>query len=264
MTTDSANAMTEDSVLSTDIAADPPAVAALALQARNVTQEVSGPDGKLTILKDINFDAKPGERVAIVGVSGSGKSTLLGLLAGLDTPSHGEIFLDNIKLNDLDEDGRARLRAGRVGFVFQDFQLLRSMTALENVALPLEMTQHELALTNIQQRATEMLDQVGLSHRLHHYPEQLSGGEQQRVAIARAFAAQPKILFADEPTGNLDRNTAGQILDLLVMLNESRKTTMVIVTHDTQLANRCHRYVELAGGEIIKRVNAGDRAQVST
>jgi putative ABC transport system ATP-binding protein len=217
----------------------------------------------LVILNNIDFSVRRGERVAIVGVSGSGKSTLLGLLAGLDKPSDGDIVLDGVKLADLDEDGLAKLRAGRVGFVFQDFQLLRSMTALENVALPLEMTQHALGQSDIQQRATAMLTHVGLGHRIYHYPEQLSGGEQQRVAIARAFAAEPDILFADEPTGNLDRDTAGQILDLLVMLNDSRGTTMIIVTHDTRLASRCHRYVELAGGEIINRVDNGDASAVN-
>jgi putative ABC transport system ATP-binding protein len=184
--------------------------------------------------------------VAILGVSGSGKSTLLGLLAGLDTPSRGRVFLDGSDLSRLDEDGRAQLRAARVGFVFQSFHLLPSLTALENVMLPLELA----GKPSPEDHAREILRRVDLSERLHHYPSQLSGGEQQRVAIARAFAVRPKILFADEPTGNLDQKTGERIIELLFALNREQATTLALVTHDAALAKHCDRHLELEAGRL--------------
>ncbi len=189
----------------------------------------------------------PGESVAVVGVSGSGKTTLLSLLAGLDLPTSGQIFLDGICLNRLDEDGRAAVRGDLVGFVFQNFQLLPSLTALENVMLPLELKGERRAAA----RAREYLGRVGLEHRLHHTPRQLSGGEQQRVALARAFVTEPAILFADEPTGNLDRRTGAQVIDLLFELNRAHGTTLILVTHDEILARRCRRTIVLDGGRIV-------------
>jgi len=200
----------------------------------------------LTILQDIDLTVMPGEALAIVGASGSGKSTLLGLLAGLDVPSSGAVTIDGEDLFSLDEDGRARLRAAKVGFVFQAFQLLPAFTALENVMLPLELAGRSDAST----AARAMLDRVGLGQRLAHYPKHLSGGEQQRVALARAFVVQPRILFADEPTGNLDAQTGAAIIDLLFELNAERGTTLVLVTHDESLARRCARIVRLAGGRV--------------
>lgn len=217
------------------------------MQAENLGKQVSSPEGLLTILSDINFSIHKGETLAVTGVSGSGKSTLLGLLAGLDTPTQGRVILDGTDLGTLDEDGRARMRNHRVGFVFQSFQLLPSLTALENVMLPLELS----GATEPENEARERLVEVGLGERLHHYPSQLSGGEQQRVAIARAFAGEPSILFADEPTGNLDQKTARQIIDLLFMLNSDRGTTLILVTHDSVIANHCERSLALAGGRII-------------
>jgi putative ABC transport system ATP-binding protein len=201
----------------------------------------------LTILDDISFDVRAGEAVAIVGVSGSGKSTLLGLLAGLDTPSAGRVRIDGHELYALDEDGRAALRARIVGFVFQSFQLLPAMTALENVMLPLELAGNRAA----ESAARAMLDRVGLSARLGHYPKQLSGGEQQRVAIARAFVTQPALLLADEPTGNLDAATGRQIIELMFELNRERGTTLLLVTHDEGLSRRCDRVLRLAGGRLV-------------
>lgn len=217
------------------------------VQAENLTKQVESPEGQLIILQDINFSMHKGETLAVVGVSGSGKSTLLGLMAGLDIPSAGKIILDGTDLNTLDEDGRARMRNHRVGFVFQSFQLLPSLTALENVMLPRELA----GAAEPEKEALEQLAEVGLAERVHHYPNQLSGGEQQRVAIARAFAGEPSILFADEPTGNLDQKTAKQIIDLLFKLNSERSTTLVLVTHDTVLADHCDRSLTLAGGKII-------------
>lgn len=220
------------------------------MQAEHLGKQVSSPgspDGLLTILDNINFSLQTGESLAIVGVSGSGKSTLLGLLAGLDVASNGRVLLDNIDLNTLDEDGRARLRNQRVGFVFQSFQLLKSLTALENVMLPLELA----GVKNPEKIATERLIEVGLRERLGHYPNQLSGGEQQRVAIARAFAASPKILFADEPTGNLDQKTARHTIELMFRLNREHGTTLVLVTHDLAIAGLCERRLTLAGGSIV-------------
>jgi putative ABC transport system ATP-binding protein len=203
--------------------------------------------GSLDILADIELRIHAGEAVAIVGVSGSGKSTLLGLLAGLDLPSNGQVRLATHELNRLDEDGRARVRSQLVGFVFQSFQLLPGMTALENVMLPLELA----AVPAPREQATRLLERVGLAARLTHYPKQLSGGEQQRVAIARAFSMQPAILFADEPTGNLDSATGNTIIDLLFELNRERGTTLVLVTHDEALAARCDRHIRLEAGRSV-------------
>jgi len=202
--------------------------------------------GSLDILTNIDLRIREGEAVAIVGVSGSGKSTLLGLLAGLDLPSSGRVVLGAQELNRLDEDGRARVRSQLVGFVFQSFQLLPGLTALENVMLPLELA----AAPDPRQQAMRLLERVGLVARLTHYPKQLSGGEQQRVAIARAFSCRPAILFADEPTGNLDSATGSTIIDLLFELNRERGTTLVLVTHDEALAARCERHIRLEAGRI--------------
>ena len=220
------------------------------LKTRGLTKVVRTLDGDMAILKGIDLEIKAGESVAIVGVSGSGKSTLLGLLAGLDDVTDGQIILDGVDIGTLDEEGRAQLRSRLVGFVFQSFQLLPGLTAVVNVMLPLEIRQHEKSWkpADAQQRARHYLTQVGLSHRLQHYPKQLSGGEQQRVAIARAFANQPAILFADEPTGNLDHKTGAQIIDLLFELNQKNKTTLVLVTHDTKLADRCQRKLIMEDG----------------
>ena len=219
-------------------------------QAVIVTEElgkrVTLPEGELTLLGDIDLSIFPGEAVAVVGASGAGKSTLLSLLAGMDTPSSGRVYLDGVELSALDEDGRARLRAARVGFVFQAFHLLPNLTALENVMLPLELAGHGDAGA----AAHEALERVGLAQRLRHYPKQLSGGEQQRVALARAFAPQPKVLFADEPTGNLDSVTGQRIIDLLFAMNREHATTLVLVTHDEQLAQRCSRRLELDAGRL--------------
>ncbi|MBH3338485.1 ABC transporter ATP-binding protein [Pseudomonas mendocina] len=220
------------------------------LAARNLSKVVSSAEGKLTILHDLDLELSKGDSLAIVGSSGSGKSTLLGLLAGLDLPSGGAVLLAGKNLSELDEDQRARLRAEHVGFVFQSFQLLDSLNALENVMLPLELEGH----ADARQRARALLERVGLGQRLTHYPRQLSGGEQQRVAIARAFAAEPDVLFADEPTGNLDSHTGERISDLLFQLNQERGTTLVLVTHDERLAHRCQRLIRLEGGHLIDRV----------
>ena len=217
------------------------------VQARDLGKQVSSPNGPLVILDAVSLDIHAGEQVAVLGASGSGKSTLLGLLAGLDQPTSGEVILDGQALSKLSEDGRAALRAGRVGFVFQDFHLLGGLTALENVMLPLELAGREDA----RERAGTVVEQVGLSARAGHYPNQLSGGEQQRVALARAFAAQPSVLFADEPTGNLDQRTGAQIIDLLFALNADHRTTLVLVTHDPALAERCGRRLHLEGGRLI-------------
>jgi len=216
-------------------------------QAQNIGKVVASPEGPLTILDDVSFTLEAGEALAITGASGSGKSTLLGLLAGLDLPTTGRIILDGTELAALDEDGRARLRAGRVGFVFQSFQLLPSLTALENVMLPLELAGSAAAAP----AAQELLARVGLGARARHYPSQLSGGEQQRVAIARAFAGNPRILFADEPTGNLDRATGERVIELLFALNAERGTTLVLVTHDENLARRATRRLHLDAGRVV-------------
>jgi putative ABC transport system ATP-binding protein len=201
---------------------------------------------ELTVLKDISFDVEPGGFVAIVGPSGSGKTTLLGLLAGLDRPSSGRVWLDGQDLAELDEDGRARLRRERIGFVFQSFQLIPTLTALENVQVPLELAGGDGAA-----HARDLLDRVGLGGRGHHYPAQLSGGEQQRVALARAFSNRPRILFADEPTGNLDVSTGAVIIDLMGEHNRQVGTTLVLVTHDPDLASRAHRTIRLADGRVV-------------
>ncbi|MEO5566788.1 MAG: ATP-binding cassette domain-containing protein [Luteimonas sp.] len=205
------------------------------------------PDSELTILEDISFRIGDGDTVAIVGASGSGKSTLLSLLAGLDLPSSGSVHLDGAALSALDEDGRARIRGEKVGFVFQSFQLLPSLTALENVMLPLELRGDHDA----EGPARAILDKVGLGERLGHYPRQLSGGEQQRVALARAFVTAPSLLFADEPTGNLDTHTGEAIIELLFALNQDAGTTLVLVTHDEQLAVRCGRRLRLDSGRLV-------------
>ncbi|CDF85010.1 Uncharacterized ABC transporter ATP-binding protein YbbA [Pseudomonas knackmussii B13] len=217
------------------------------LTARNLSKVVPSTEGELTILHDLSLALNRGDSLAIVGSSGSGKSTLLGLLAGLDVPSEGSVELAGQRLETLDEDQRARLRAAHVGFVFQSFQLLDSLNALENVMLPLELDGRRDA----RQQARELLERVGLGQRLTHYPRQLSGGEQQRVAIARAFAAEPDVLFADEPTGNLDTATGERISDLLFELNRERHTTLVLVTHDERLAHRCRRLIRLESGHLI-------------
>lgn len=206
--------------------------------------------GELTILQDIAFSVMPGECVAIVGASGSGKSTLLGLLAGLDLPSRGEVSLDGVGLNALDEDARARLRGRLLGFVFQSFQLLPALTALENTMLPLELAGQRDAA----EQARTWLQRVGLGHRLQHFPRQLSGGEQQRVALARAFAPAPRLVLADEPTGNLDAATGRQIIDLMFELNQTAGTTLLLVTHDEAIAGRCRRRLRIAEGRLVEDV----------
>lgn len=212
----------------------------------------------LSILKAIDLQVKSGESIAIIGASGSGKTTLLSLLAGLDLPTSGEIYLKGLPLHQYDEEQRSHVRAQHVGFIFQSFLLINSLTALENVMLPLELANE----TNIKQRAIEMLSKVGLADRVEHYPGQLSGGEQQRVAIARSFICQPDILFADEPTGNLDTNTGETIVKLLFELNEQLGTTLVLVTHDQSLADRCQRQIVMSGGEIMQTTDVNKIAEV--
>ena len=214
--------------------------------AEGVTKQVATPDHVLTIVRDATFAVAAGEAVAILGASGSGKSTLLGLLAGLDVPTAGRVRIDGEDLFALTEDGRASLRARMVGFVFQSFQLLPALTALENVMLPLELA----GIAGAAASARAVLGRVGLAERLGHYPRQLSGGEQQRVAVARAFVTQPRLLFADEPTGNLDSATGEQVIELLLGMKRERGTTLVLVTHDADLARRCDRRIHIAGGEI--------------
>ena len=214
--------------------------------AEAVGKVVDGPGGRLTILRDLDLMVAAGEAVAILGASGSGKSTLLGLLAGLDQASTGRLSLCGAVLNDLDEDGRAALRSGRVGFVFQDFQLLPTLTALENVLLPLELT----GADRPDGVAAAVLERVGLAERAGHYPSQLSGGEQQRVAIARAYATGPEVLFADEPTGNLDQATGEQVIDLLLQLRADTAAALVLVTHDERLAERCDRRLLMRDGRL--------------
>ena len=217
------------------------------LVAQSVTKQVISPEGSLTILSDVSFSMDKGDSVAVVGASGAGKSTLLALLAGLDLPTEGQIWLNGVNLTDLDEDGRADVRAASVGFVFQSFHLVPSLNALENVMLPLELASKD----SPRQAASEILSQVGLADRWSHYPAQLSGGEKQRVAIARAFATEPAVLFADEPTGNLDSQTGGHVMDLMFELNRDSSTTLVLVTHDRALAERCDRTIGLDAGRLI-------------
>ena len=217
------------------------------LQARQLSKEYQSGDHRLAVLRDVNFTIPDGAFVAVVGPSGSGKTTLLGLLAGLDVPTHGTVLLDGEDLTKLSEDRRAQLRGAKVGFVFQSFQLIPTLTALENVQVPLELRGDAGAPV----RARELLARVGLGDRVHHFPNQLSGGEQQRVAIARAFSNAPRLLFADEPTGNLDSETGAHIVELLETLNRESHTTIVLVTHDLALARRAQRIIRLADGVVI-------------
>jgi len=216
------------------------------VQAISLTKHVRSSDTQLTILQDINLEVSIGEAVSIVGASGSGKSTLLGLLAGLDIPSSGKVYLDGEDIFSLSEDDRAELRSRVLGFVFQSFQLLPVLTAIENVMLPLELS----GVSNARKVALELLGRVGLEARLNHYPKQLSGGEQQRVAIARAYVTHPILLLADEPTGNLDSSTGTQIIELMFELNREKNTTLILVTHDEAISSRCTRQVKLVGGKI--------------
>ena len=220
----------------------------LVVEVTNLLKEVSTAEAKLTIVNNANFTVAAGDTVAVVGASGSGKSTLLGLMAGLDMPTSGEVKIDGVSIFGLSEDGRAKLRGERVGFVFQSFQLLPSLTALENVMLPLELA----GAPNATARAQAILQRVGLGARMTHYPKQLSGGEQQRVAIARAFVTEPKLLFADEPTGNLDGKTGAAMVDLLFTLNRERGTTLILVTHDHTLAKRCARRLVIVDGVVTE------------
>ena len=217
-----------------------------ALQADNLSKIVTSPEGMLTILDQVSLQVSHGERIAIIGASGAGKSTLLGLLAGLDLPTSGKVWLGGSELTALDEDGRAALRANEVGFVFQSFHLIPSLTALENVMLPLELANHEHPL----QAAMQALQNVGLGERAGHYPRQLSGGEKQRVAIARAYVIQPTVLFADEPTGNLDYQTGEAVVEVLFRMNREYGTTLVLVSHDLGLADRCDRIIRMEAGHI--------------
>jgi len=226
----------------------------IVIRARDVTKVVRSGDDPLTILDAVSFDVVSGESVAIVGASGSGKTTLLGLLAGLDRPTSGEVWLGSTALNGLSEDACASLRQRWLGFVFQSFQLLPALTALENVMLPLELA----GAGDATKRAREWLSRVGLSSRSSHYPKQLSGGEQQRVAIARAFSGEPKVLMADEPTGNLDGHTGGEVAELMFALNRERGTTLVLVTHEMSLASRCARRLSLAEGKLVADQRAGE------
>lgn len=219
------------------------------IEVTDLEKNVASPDGELVILHDINLTILSAEAVAIVGASGSGKSTLLGLMAGLDVPTSGSVMIQGRDLFALNEDGRAEVRRNMIGFVFQSFQLLPNLTALENVMLPVELSGQQHGARDT---AREFLDRVGLASRLQHYPRQLSGGEQQRVAIARAFAAQPALLFADEPTGNLDQRTGDRIIDLLFDINHERATTLVLVTHDESLSARCNRSLHLDAGRLLK------------
>lgn len=219
-----------------------------ALKADSIVKHVSNAEHDLTILNNVSLSVEAGKSLAIIGPSGAGKSTLLGLLAGLDVPTSGDIWIGEHKITAMDEEGRAAVRAQQVGFVFQTFQLLASLTALDNVALPMELAADRQA----GERARDYLQKVGLAERLTHYPRQLSGGEQQRVAIARAFACQPSILFADEPTGNLDQATGQKISDLLFELNRQEGTTLVLVTHEQRLAERCDDVIVIDGGEIAR------------
>jgi len=224
------------------------------IETRHLSKQVTGPEGELVILREVDLAVRAGEALAIIGASGTGKSTLLGLLAGLDTASTGRVNLFGQDLGAFDEDGRAALRAGRVGFVFQSFQLLPGLTALENVMLPLELNG---VSRRAEATARDSLARVGLTARARHYPHQLSGGEQQRVAIARAFAPQPQVLFADEPTGNLDQNTGLKVIELLFSLRDEHGAALVMVTHDTDLTAWCDRRQRLAGGRLEPADNGG-------
>ncbi len=219
----------------------------IVLAAENLSKSYPSGDRQLVVLDQVSFEAEQGSRLAIMGPSGSGKTTLLGLCAGLDVPSLGTVSLMGFKLNAMNEDDRAYLRNQYTGFVFQNFQLLSTLTALENVMVPLELRGEK----NVSAKAKALLDRVGLAERLHHYPSQLSGGEQQRVAIARAFITEPKILFADEPTGNLDEENASQVVDLLFGINGESKTTLILITHNPELARKADRILEMKGGKVV-------------
>jgi putative ABC transport system ATP-binding protein len=229
------------------------------LVARELTKEYLSGGRPLAVLRDVSFDVAAGSFTAIVGPSGSGKTTLLGLLAGLDVPTRGRVLLDGTDLSTLDEDARARVRGERVGFVFQSFQLIPTLTAVENVAVPLELRGERGA----ERRAAELLERVGLAGRGHHFPAQLSGGEQQRVAVARAFVNRPRVLFADEPTGNLDTATGARIVELLEALNREDGTTIVLVTHDLALAARAGRVIRLADGRVVSDTTGADLAALA-
>ncbi len=218
---------------------------------KSLTKRVATADGELTILEDINFTVDGGQTVAIVGASGSGKSTLLGLLAGLDVPTSGSVSIAGVNLFGLDEDGRAALRKEKLGFVFQSFQLLGHLTALENVMLPLELRPDRYSSAEARELASQMLARVGLGARMRHYPKVLSGGEQQRVALARAFVAEPPLLLADEPTGSLDARTGVAVMDLMFALNSERGSTLILVTHDSKVADLCQRELTIAAGRLI-------------
>ena len=220
----------------------------LAIKVVDLEKSVKTQEGMLNILKGIELEVKQGESIAIVGPSGAGKSSLLGLLAALDTPTSGEVFLDGVALSNLNEEQKAALRKEKVSFIFQSFMLVDTLTALENVMLPAELA----GVKDAKQKALDMLDKVGLSHRLTHLPKQLSGGEQQRVAIARAFISEPKVLFADEPTGNLDGDNGAKVERMLFELNEQCETTLVVVTHDMDLANQCQRQVRMDNGQLAE------------
>jgi putative ABC transport system ATP-binding protein len=222
----------------------------IVLQSENLTKIYRSAENELTVLDHISFSVEQGNSISIIGPSGSGKTTLLGLCAGLDTPTHGTISLMGFKLNAMSEDDRAYIRNQYVGFVFQNFQLLSTLTALENVMVPLELRGEK----NVKPKAQELLHRVGLGDRLHHYPTQLSGGEQQRVAMARAFITEPKILFADEPTGNLDEENANHITELLFGMNKEQATTLVLVTHNLELAQRTQRILRMKGGKLVQDV----------
>jgi putative ABC transport system ATP-binding protein len=217
------------------------------IEVQHLSKRVADATGELTILNEINFTVQAGETLAIVGASGSGKSTLLGILAGLDTPTTGKVILDGVDIFALDEDGRAGFRKEKLGFVFQSFQLLAHLNALENAMLPLELRGDKSA----REKSEAMLDRVGLSTRLRHYPKYLSGGEQQRVALARAFVTEPPLLFADEPTGSLDATTGESIIQLMFNLNRERGSTLILVTHDLSIASRCSRTLTIAGGRLV-------------
>ncbi len=236
--------------------ADAATKAATVLRAEGLVKRVTSPEGSLTILDEVSFDVAPGESIAIVGVSGAGKSTLLGLLAGLDVPTEGRVLLEGHDLSVLDEDGRAAVRSDHVGFVFQSFHLIPSLTALENVMLPLELAGHP----DPAGAARAALEAVGLEPRIGHYPRQLSGGEKQRVAIARAFVIDPKVLFADEPTGNLDQRTGEAIVELLFRLNRDSGATLVLVTHDLELARRCDRILYMEAGRLEREERTTETA----
>jgi putative ABC transport system ATP-binding protein len=227
--------------------------------AKGLSQTYRSGGRPLTVLEGVDLEIGAEEFVAIIGPSGSGKTTLLGLLAGLDQPSAGSVRIDGQELGGLTEDERAKFRAGNIGFVFQTFQLIPTLTAFENVMVPLELSGRNGRSGKPADRARELLGRVGLEHRLDHYPLQLSGGEQQRVALARAFANEPKILFADEPTGNLDANTGGGVIELMVSLNAASRTTLVLVTHDADLAGRAGRVIRLAGGRVVEDTGVRDR-----